>query len=572
MSGILASLMERRFHVSQTPPGWVDKWFGADTATGIPVDETSALQYLTVFACIRILAESLASLPLITYKRLKGGGKERAQDFYLYPILHDMPNPEMTSYQFRETLMGHVASWGNGFAQIVWNQAGQVMELWPLRPDKMTVKRVNGQLQYIYQRPEPDAQGKTERTFQAWEIFHVPGLGFDGITGYSIIAMGRKAIGLGMAAEEFGARFFGNDARPGIVLEHPQVLSDPAYNRLKNSWEDEHQGVAKSHKPMILEEGMKFEEIGLPPEDAQFLQTRLYQKRELAALCRIPPHKLADLEKSSYSSVEAQGLEFATDTMLPWVTRWDQTIFKSLLTPVQRKTYFVEHLMDALVRGDMKSRYDAYHIARQDGWMNQDEIREKENMNPLPKGAGKVYLVPLNMVPASSAPAAGRDLAVGQAANAMRKLYIDTLERILRREKNDVGAAAKKYVAQGDIRRFLAWVDEFYGEHADFVKRQLRPLAESHAEALLPGDPGNKAFVETFLGDYARNHVDFSQKSVKEVVLRAENGKDGSLCADLESVLEGWLGARAIEMGWETSMKFGNDLADALPEGDYERN
>jgi HK97 family phage portal protein len=570
MSGLLSSLIERRFHVSQSPPGWVDKWFGADTATGIAVDEESALQYIAVFTCIRILAETLGSLPFIPYRRLKGGGKERATDFYLYQILHDMANPEMTASQFRETLMGHVASWGNGYAQIVRNQAGQVIELWPMRPDKMTIERTNGQIVYTYRLPKPDQDGKTARTFPADQIFHIPGLGFDGISGYSPIAIARQAIGLGLAAEQFGSRFFGNDARPGIVLQHPFKLSDPAYKNLKDSWEEEHQGVNKSHKPMILEEGMTFKEIGIPPEDAQFLQTRLFQIREIARLYRIPPHMLADLEKSTYSNIEQQGLEFVTYTIMPWAVRWEQTVYKSLLTPAERKTYFAEYLLDGLLRGDLKTRYDAYHIARLDGWMNADDIREKENMNPLPEGQGQVYLIPLNMVaagPAQPQPAQGR--AIMMAAGAMRSLYLDTMGRILRREKNDLSAAAKKYLILGDSRRFLDWLDEFYKDHTDFIVRQFKPLAESHAEALLPREEGNAAFVRQFLDDYALRHVEISQKEVKEVVFGAKNG---SVCTDLEAKLETWIGARVEETADRECLNFGNDLLKSLKEGNYARN
>jgi HK97 family phage portal protein len=220
--------------------------------------------------------------------------------------------------------MGHAVGWGNGYAQIVLNGAGRVTELWPLRPDKMTVKRVDGQLQYIYRRSEPDENGRMERTFAAREIFHVPGLGFDGISGYSPISMARQAIGLGLAAEEFGARFFGNDARPGIVLKHPLALSETAYDRLKKSQEDEHSGVRNSHKPMILEEGMDIKEIGIPPEDAQFLQTRLFQLREMARLYRVPPHMLADLERATFNNIEEMGQEFVDYSLLPWATRWEQ--------------------------------------------------------------------------------------------------------------------------------------------------------------------------------------------------------------------------------------------------------
>jgi HK97 family phage portal protein len=484
----------------------------------------------------------------------------------------------MTSYQFRETLMGHIASWGNGYAQIVFNQAGQVMELWPLRPDKMTVKRVNGELQYIYKLTDPDEFGKMERTFPGYQIFHVPGLGFDGITGYSVIAMARQAIGLGMAAEAFGARFFGNDARPGIVLEHPGSLGDQAYKNLKDSLDEEHQGVSNSHKPMILEEGMKFEEIGIPPEDAQFLQTRTFQLQEMARLYRIPPHKLADLEKSSYASIEQQGLEFVTDTMLPWATRWEQCIYKSLLTPAQRKNYFAEHLMDVLMRGDIKSRYDAYHIARLDGWMNADDIREKENMNPLPDGQGQVYLIPLNMVPATQVGLAGTTQpqapsatpnarGVLPAADAMRGLYLDTLSRILRREKNDLLSKAKKFTEPGDPRHFLGCVNEFYQDHVDFIIRQLKPLTESHAEALLPGSEGNGAFIQRYLKDYALRHVEISQNEIKEVVFQAENGPIASICGNLEAKFKDWLAVRAEEIADRESINFGNDLLKALEEG-----
>jgi HK97 family phage portal protein len=572
MSGILSSLIERRFHVSQSPPGWVEKWARGDTTAGVGVDEESALTYIAVYTCIQILSETLASLPLITYKRLKGGGKERAQDFYLYPILHDMANPEMTAYKFRETLMGHAASWGNGYAQIISNQAGQVMELWPLRPDKMTVKRVNGQLQYIYRLTEPDGQGKLERTFPAYQIFHLPGLGFDGITGYSPIAMARQAIGLGLAAEEFGARFFGNDARPGIVLQHPGILSDKAYKNLKDSWEEEHQGVHKSHKPMILEEGTTFKEIGIPPEEAQFLATRKFQVQEIARLYRIPPHMLADLEKSSYASIEQQGLEFVTYTLLPWAVRWEQCIYKYLLTPEQRKSYFAEHLMDVLMRGDIKSRYDAYHIARLDGWMNVDEIREKENMNPLEDGQGQVYLVPLNMVAAGPVtPQAPQGRAILLASGAMRGLYLDTLGRILRREKNDLLSIAKKYTSPGDPKHFLDRVNEFYQDHVDFIVRQLTPVAESHAEALLPGEPRNRAFIRRYLKDYARRHIEISQKELKDLVLQVENGPIANICGDMEVKFEDWLAVRGIEIADQESLSFGNDLLKALEEGNYDR-
>lgn len=600
--GILANLMERRFHVSQSPPGWVDKTFGRDTMAGIAVDEGNAMQYIAVFACIRILAETLSSLPLITYRRLNKGGKERAQDFYLYAILHDMVNPEMTAGHFRETMMGHVVGWGNAYAQIIWNGAGQVAELWPLRPDKMTVVRVKGQLQYIYKRSEPDENGKMERTFAAREIFHLPGLGFDGISGYSPIALARQGIALGLAAEEFGARFFGNDARPGVVLEHPNALSDAAYERLKKSVEEEHGGVSKSHKPMILEEGMKIETIGIPPEDAQFLQTRTFQLREMARLYRVPPHMLADLERATYNNVEELNQEFVDYTLLPWAVRWEQIIYKSLLTPAERKTYFAEHLMEMLLRGNITNRYTGYHTARMDGWMNADEIREKENMNPIPNGKGQTYLVPMNMVGAEKPGTTGGGNGAGarhavpqqvpQAADALRELYLDTAGRILRREKNDVMGAARKYLAKRDFDGFSGWLDDFYEEHEEFIGRQLQPLVSSHVELVRgmveeedrgkmeaagmdpltgtgprPISRNESEFVRSYLVDYAGRHAALATRAIKKIVKQGRVDAGLDVCAALEGEFEGWMGSKALGLADQERNALGQLIFDALERG-----
>jgi HK97 family phage portal protein len=571
MSGFLVSLFERRFHISQEPPGWVEKMFGGQTSAGIAVDESSALQYVSVFACIRILAETLASLPLITYQRLANGGKARAVDFYLYPILHDMANPEMTAYAFRETLMGHAASWGNGYAQILFNRAGQVMEMWPLRPDRMSVKRVKGELQYIYRLAEADEQGKTERIFPAYQIFHLPGLGFDGVTGYSPIAMARQAIGLGLAAEEFGSRFFGNDARPGVVLEHPGQLSDPAYKNLKTSFEEEHGGVSKSHKPMILEEGMKLHEIGIPPEDAQFLETRKFQIQEIARLYRIPPHMLADMERSAYASIEQQSLEFVTQTIRPWLVRWEQCIFKSLLTASERKTYFAEHLLDGLLRGDTASRYAAYHIARQDGWMNADDIRALENMNPLPDGQGQIYLIPLNMVPADQVGAqpggqSGQSRALLRASGAFRGLFQDAIGRVFRREKNDLVAASRKWAPGRDFDGFSAWLDEFYRDHAEFICRQLQPVAASFTELLFPGETRSAELARGYLDDYARRHVAISRQAVQEIIERARAEPLVDACGELETRFRGWIETGAGDIAAQESENLGQALQRGLSE------
>jgi HK97 family phage portal protein len=559
MSGLIASQLEKRFHISQTPPGYVDKWFaGIETKAGVAVDETSALQYVTVFTCIDILASTIGSLPCITYERLKDGGKQRSVDFYLYPILHDQSNVDMTSSQLFETVMGHVASWGNGYIQIVFNQAGRVMELWPLRPDYMTVERKNGQLEYTYKLDKPDKFGNMERTFPAYEILHIPGLGFDGITGYSPIAMSRQAIGLGLAAEEFGARFFGNDARPGYAIEHPLSLSAPAYDRLKKDLKEEHGGLTKSHTPMILEEGMKLHEIGIPPEDAQFLQTRLFQKRELCGMYRIPPHMAGDLEKTTYNNLEQENLSFAIHTMRRWLVRWEQCMKAKLLTPAERKRYFSEFLLDGLLRGDLNTRYASYHIAKMDGWMNGDEIRELENMNPMPNDQGKIYLFPLNMTPAGTVRSqkAGK-IVVATAAMTMRGLYRDTFERIYRREKNDILQAAKKYLEKRNFEKFVSWMSEFYTEHNEFIIRQMKPLVESHSAAISGEKDGFGDQISQYLVVLGEKIIQNSRSKVENLVKKSQNETDFEVISAMEELFKSQIDILAGQMADIESINFG---------------
>ena len=240
------------------------------------------MQTTAVYACVRVLAEAIASLPLHTY-RYTDTGKEKAFDHHLFPLLHDEPNPEMTSFVFRETLMGHLLLWGNAYAQIIRDGRGKVMALYPLMPDKMTVERTEkGELFYLYSKDGISYPLRSD------EVLHIPGLGFDGLVGYSPIAMAKNAIGMAIATEEYGAKFFANGANPGGVLEHPGVVKDPS--KIRESWNAVYQGSGNAHRVAVLEEGMKFQSIGIPPEQAQFLETRKFQLNEIARIFRIPPH------------------------------------------------------------------------------------------------------------------------------------------------------------------------------------------------------------------------------------------------------------------------------------------
>ena len=369
------------------------------TTSGKTVNERTALQTTAVYACVRILSETIASLPLHVY-RYTEGGKTKDKEHALYTLLHDEPNPDMTSFVFRETLMGHLLIWGNAYSQILRDRSGQVIGLYPLLPDQMSVHRSEkGKLYYVYNRYEednPNFQEKGSIVLSQEEVLHIPGLGFDGLIGYSPIALAKNAVGMTLACEEYGASFFSNGANPGGVLEHPGILKDPG--KVRDSWNAVYQGTRNAHKVAVLEEGMSYKQIGIPPEEAQFLETRKFQINEIARLFRIPPHMVGDLEKSSFSNIEQQSLEFVKYTLDPWVVRFEQALKKSLLLPEEKKTHFIKFNVDGLLRGDYQSRMNGYAIGRQNGWLSTNDIRKLEELNPIPpEEGGDLYLINGNM-------------------------------------------------------------------------------------------------------------------------------------------------------------------------------
>ena len=378
--------------------------YGGSTA-GKNVSETSAMQMTAVYACVRILSEAVAGLPLHLYRYGDKGTKEKAIDHPLYHLLHDEPNPEMTSFIFRETLMTHLLLWGNAYAQIIRNGKGEILALYPLMPNRMKVDRDrSGEIVYEYTRSSCDAGTSSGSVvlLKAKDVLHIPGLGFDGLVGYSPIAMARNAIGLAMATEEYGAKFFANGATPGGVLEHPGVLKDPA--RVRESWNSVYQGSGNSHRIAVLEEGMKYTPIGIAPNEAQFLETRKFQINEIARIFRVPPHMVGDLEKSSFSNIEQQSLEFVKYTLDPWVVRWEQSIHRALLAKDEKDTMFVKFNVDGLLRGDYASRMNGYAVGIQNGFMSPNDVRELENMDRIPEElGGDRYLCNGNMTPLESA-------------------------------------------------------------------------------------------------------------------------------------------------------------------------
>ena len=396
---IFSGLFHRRDSPENRTAGSGYSFFFGGSAAGKNVNERSAMQMTAVYACVRILAEAVAGLPIHLYKYDGDGGKEKATDHPLYFLLHDEPNSEMTSFVFRETLMTHLLLWGNAYSQIIRNGKGDIVALYPLMPNKMTVDRNDkGQLYYKYQKTSEEGADmpNSQVILMPEDVLHIPGLGFDGLVGYSPIAMAKNAIGMAIACEEYGAKFFANGAAPSGVLEHPGTLKDPS--RVRESWQATFGGSSNANKVAVLEEGMKYSPISISPNEAQFLETRKFQIDEIARIFRVPPHMVGDLEKSSFSNIEQQSLEFAKYTLDPWVTRWEQAMARALLSPEEKKRYFFKFNVDGLLRGDYQSRMNGYATARQNGWMSANDIRELENLDRIPEEAGgDLYLINGNM-------------------------------------------------------------------------------------------------------------------------------------------------------------------------------
>lgn len=396
---LISGLFRSRDKPTNSTNGSGYRFLFGGSNSGKNVNERSAMQMTAVYACVRILSESIAGLPVHLYQYVDSGSKQKALEHPLYRLLHDEPNPEMTSFVFRETLMTHLLLWGNAYAQIIRNGKGQVVALYPLMPNRMSVDRDDkGHLFYQYQMQDSDAPTAKSGTviLKPTDVLHVPGLGFDGLVGYSPIAMAKNAIGLSIATEEYGAKFFANGATPSGILEYPGTVKNP--EAIRESWDAGFGGSSNAHKVAVLEEGMKYTPIAISPNEAQFLETRKFQIDEIARIFRVPPHMVGDLEKSSFSNIEQQSLEFVKYTLEPWIVRWEQSLNRALLTETEKAAYFVKFNVDGLLRGDYQSRMNGYATARQNGWMSANDIRELENLDLIPDElGGNLYLINGNM-------------------------------------------------------------------------------------------------------------------------------------------------------------------------------
>lgn len=553
-----------------------DFWYshvGMFADGSVRVTPETAMTLTAVYACVRVLTESVASLPLIVYRRREDGGKERAIDHPLYRLLHDLPNGWQTSMEWREMLTGHIALRGSAYCEIVTARNGDIDALIPLHPDRVKPLRLkNGRLAF-----EVQTNTSAPRVLTQNEVFRVIGLSGDGVTGLSPVSMASRALGLAISTENFGTSLFKNGARPGGVLRHPGKLNEEAAKRLKSSWDSSYGGM-NSGKTAVLEEGMEWTQISMSNEDAQYLQSRKFQVSEIARIFRIPPHMIGDLDRATFSNIEQQSIDFVVNTLRPWLVRWEQCINRDLLTETDRQNgIFAEFLVDGLLRGDMAARYQSYAQGRQNGWLSANDIRRIENMNPV--DGGDIYLVPLNMVPAdqagqdfvSSDPQRSHscehehrsveyaDLAPAQVRSmkerqriqrSFKGIFEDAAARWLKREVSELRKLSKKNLRDGKSD-FEASMLTFYDELQPYIERQLLPIVNSVAEnihaaaaAEIGAAQEMPEVLRTFAAAYAATaSIRYVSKSKRDIYKRLD--ADDAPETAIEALFAHWEETRA---------------------------
>jgi len=571
---------------------WDDRWYtpfwpGFETHAGVDLNEATSLRIIAVYACVNLLASDVGTLPLPVYQQNRPRSRKKAEEHPLYRLLHDEPNSDLTSAVWRQTMMAHTLLWGNGYSEIEFDRSGRPRALWLLPTWRVKPKRTVEKRELYYELRLLDG-GVVN--IPPYAIFHIPALSLTGTAGLSPVRQAMEALGLAKAAEEMGARLFGKGANLGGIVQHPGTLSKEGAERLEESLNENYAGLGKAHRIMLLEEGMKWEKAGVNPEEAQFLQTRSFQRGEIASLFRVPPHMIGDTEKSTSwgTGIEQQNIGYVQHTLRPWLVLWEQEIKRKLFRG--DGDHFAEFVVDGLLRGDIKSRYEAYQIARQNGWMNADDIRELENMNPLPDGQGQIYLVPLNMIPAQKAgediePSNGNNRSLQAAeqrtvrgailrkrtAESWEKVFADAAGRIAEREKQNVSRAVKKYLGNGDIDGWSAWLGDFYRDFPGYIRRQIEPPVEGLADAIYPqaaneinADEKITDEAGRFISDYTdgfdKRYTESSRNQLEAVVNEAKDA-GGDTGEAVLGRLDEWERKRPEETALNETVRLSNAVA-----------
>ena len=523
---------------------------------GVNVNAANAMSSSVVWRAVTLLSGTIASLPLPVYKRLKPRGKERDSDHPLYYKLHNRPNPDLASNVWRLMGISNQLLWGNWYNEIEF-MGGYPSNLWPIPPWRVKPRRSDGG-QLYYDVAMPDQSTKKIPPHAMW---HVKNLYIDGDEGMSCLRAARESIGLGLAAEEFASRFFGNGANLGGIVEYPGKLKDDAYNRFKESIEESYTGLSKAHRLMFLEEGLKFHRTAVPPNEGQMIEARKFQVADIARFFFITQlHKVGDLERATFSNIEEQGIDFVVDTIQPLLVNIEQEMNHKLFYDAGSKDHFAEFVIDGLLRGNSAARAEYYNKIFQIGGLCVNDILELENRNPIgPEGDER--FVPMNMQPLKRAIEEPEEPAVPtfnneppeennrekrsgtsrhRIAKSYKRIFRDAATRIIRRETDTVMRKAKELLdKRSNFQVFLAWLEEFYNKkHPDYVKRQIQPVIYSLAEAIqseiaaetgkeIEATPEFDKFIDDYTVTYTHNHVKSSHGQLRSIVTAAhEEGVD----------------------------------------------
>jgi HK97 family phage portal protein len=574
--GIISSIKSNISSLN-SPGQWLLNMFSGPTSSGVNVNEDNAITYSAVHNAITIYSEIAAMLPLNIYKRLDPRGKEKATTHHLYKILHDQPNPEMTSFVFRETLMGHLLTYRNAYAEIEYDNANRVKALWPLLPDRTWPERDKKTQKLYYKTVLPGGKGVK---LPSKRVFHVPGRSNNGVKGINLIQLMKESIGTGLALEKYGAKFFDNNGTPSGVLEHPGELSDSAHDHLKKDWESKHGGLDNAHRIAILEEGLAWKQIGISPEDAQMLESKKFQITEIARWFNIPPHMLKDMERATFSNIEQQSLEFVIYYLTPWLKRFEQQIQKDL---IKNNSYFAEFLVDALLRGDIESRYNAYSKGIQNGFLSPNDAREKENMNP--KEGGDQTFIPLNLIPLNAdnpkindrsnksvkknkIEMKARRSAAGRRNIALRyqKVIKNSAEQMVDKEVKIVRDKAIEELSERNAGGFQRWLEEFYEKFKTEIKNSMKPAIKTMAEAIaeeagkevniedLSDIKGLDNFIEKYIESFSYRYSSYSKNQLNALVKEALNSDQDPLEL-IEQRLDEWKEKRPNKVAKQESIK-----------------
>ena len=511
------------------------------SSSGVAITEATALSASAVYAAVRVIAETVAQLEWEVYERQDEANIER-YDHPLRLLLDQEPNSEMTAFSWRIAMMTSFYLHGNMVAEIERNRGGRPVSLWWLHPSRVSVHRDGmGKIYYSVS----DEHGLNAVRLEAQNVYHVPLLASDGIVGKGLVQRARDSFGLTIGMEQYSGSSFANGARPGGILKHPGKLTPAARSNIRDEWDAMHRGADKAGRIAVLQEGMEFQAMQMSAVDAQLLEQRQFQIAEVARWFNIPPHLLRDLSRATFGNIEHQSIEYKTYTIRPLAIAMQQEAHRKLFSAEEKPTYFTELDLDDLSLADLKSRYDAYAVARQNGWMSANEIRDREGMNPIPSDDGDAYLVNGNMVPITTAMTASQTLAVGATSvaqaeeddspdmeDALRGILENDLTRLLSKERNAATRAANK---PGE---FLGWLDTFYQEHAATLEQAIGPTVRAlglHLRQSLDA------------AEIVRRHVEQS----RQALLTACEVSADRLPESVESVVSRWDARRATEFARE---------------------